>query len=47
MFPLMNATAKGVIQFVYNIGTSIGGNIFKMAIGNKKTDLERYIEVCG
>ena len=44
MLPLMNVTAKGVMQFIFNIGSSIGGNIFKIALGTRKSDKERYID---
>ena len=40
----MNVTAKGVMQFIFNIGSSIGGNIFKIALGTRKSDKERYID---
>ena len=44
MLPLINVTAKGVMQFIFNIGSSIGGNIFKIALGTRKSDKERYID---
>jgi hypothetical protein len=45
MFPIMNIAAKSVLQFAYNLSTSIGGNLIKIAMGSvqtKKSDVEVY-----
>ncbi len=46
MFPIMNIAAKSVFQFAYNLSSSIGGNLIKIAIGSvqaKRTDRELYL----
>lgn len=45
MLPFINVTAKGLMQFIFNIGSSIGGNIFKIALGTRKSDKERYADL--
>jgi hypothetical protein len=51
MFPIVNLAAKGFLQFVYNISSSVGSNIIKLAVGTvsysggAKSDLECFKEI--
>jgi len=38
MFPILNITAKGILKFIYNIGSSFSSNFFKFTIGKGLTD---------
>lgn len=43
MFPIMNATAKGMLKFMYNISSSIGSNLFKLAVGSGTSDEDQFM----
>lgn len=39
MFPIMNIAAKSVLKFAYNVSSSIGGNLIKIAMGSVQTKI--------